>query len=56
MPAPRPRFAHGAEVRLDGAPPVVASYHVSRQNTQTGRLTASMFDAALRRALRLSGA
>lgn len=55
LPAPRPRFAHGAEVTLGGAPPIVASYHVSRQNTQTGRLTAPMFDAVLRRALALAG-
>ncbi len=51
VPRPRPRFAHGAELRLGGAPPVLASYHVSRQNTQTGRLTPAMFDAVLRRAL-----
>ncbi len=55
LPRPRPRFAHGAEARLPGAPPLVASYHVSRQNTQTGRRTAPMFDAVLRRALRLAG-
>jgi uracil-DNA glycosylase family 4 len=52
--ARRPRFAHGAVVRLDGAPPVVASYHVSRQNTRTGRLTAAMFDAVLARALAIA--
>jgi uracil-DNA glycosylase family 4 len=55
LPSPRPRFAHGAEVRLPGAPPVVASYHVSRQNTQTGRLTPGMFDAVLARAAALAG-
>jgi uracil-DNA glycosylase family 4 len=54
LPAPRPRFAHGAEVRLAGAPPVVASYHVSRQNTQTGRLTPAMFDAVVARAAALA--
>jgi uracil-DNA glycosylase family 4 len=54
LPAPRPRFAHGAEVRLAGAPPLVASYHVSRQNTQTGRLTPAMFDAVLARAVALA--
>jgi uracil-DNA glycosylase family 4 len=55
LPSPRPRFAHGAVVELAGAPAVVASYHVSRQNTQTGRLTAAMFDAVLARALTLAG-
>jgi uracil-DNA glycosylase family 4 len=56
VPAPRTRFAHGAEVRLAGAPVVVASYHVSRQNTQTGRLTPAMFDAVVARALALASA
>ena len=55
VPRPRPRFAHGAEVSLAGAPALVGSYHVSRQNTQTGRLTAAMFDAVLRRATALAG-
>ncbi len=48
---PRPRFGHGAEVRLEGAPPILASFHVSQQNTQTGRLTPAMFDAVLKRAV-----
>ncbi len=54
-PRPAPRFAHGRVLTLAGAPPVVASYHVSRQNTQTGRLTPAMFDAVLARATRLAG-
>jgi len=55
LPRPRPRFAHGAELVLPGAFALVASYHVSRQNTQTGRLTPAMFDAVLRRAVALAG-
>jgi uracil-DNA glycosylase len=39
-------FAHGAFYRLeDGFPWIIASYHPSRQNTQTGRLTVAMFDS-----------
>ena len=45
-PNPQPlMFAHGASYTLGpGLPALVASYHPSRQNTQTGRLTAEMFD------------
>ena len=55
VPRPRPAFRHGAELALPGEPALVASYHVSRQNTQTGRLTPGMFDAVLERALALAG-
>ncbi|MCX6024801.1 MAG: uracil-DNA glycosylase [Chloroflexi bacterium] len=38
-------FAHGAHARIgEGLPWLIASYHPSRQNTNTGRLTARMFD------------
>ena len=55
VPRPSPVFAHGAEVALEGAPRLVGAYHVSQQNTQTGRLTPAMFDAVLRRTLELGG-
>lgn len=50
------RFAHGAEHALDGHPRLVDSYHCSRYNTQTRRLTEDMFMAVLSRAARLAGA
>lgn len=42
---PKPAFGHGAVHRFGPAQPVaVCSYHPSRQNTNTGRLTSRMFD------------
>jgi len=39
-------FAHGAHYSLgERLPWLIASYHPSRQNTQTGRLTPAMFDS-----------
>jgi uracil-DNA glycosylase family 4 len=49
MRRPRPKFGHGAELALEGAPVLIGSYHVSQQNTQTGRLTAAMLDEVLAR-------
>lgn len=47
-------FAHGAFYPLGpGLPWLLASYHPSRQNTQTGRLTGEMFDRIWRMARQL---
>jgi uracil-DNA glycosylase family 4 len=43
------RFAHGAEHRLDGGRVLLDSYHCSRYNTQTRRLTPAMFDGVVAR-------
>ena len=51
---PRPRFAHGAAVALADGRHLLASFHVSQQNTFTGRLTPDMFDTVLRQARHLS--
>ncbi|MGD0610609.1 MAG: uracil-DNA glycosylase [Anaerolineales bacterium] len=39
-----PVFAHGVSYRIAKDKTLVCSYHPSRQNTQTGRLTSAMFD------------
>jgi uracil-DNA glycosylase family 4 len=53
LPARPPRFSHGAQVELPGGVTLLASYHPSQRNTQTGLLTAAMFSRIFRRARRL---
>ena len=55
-----PPFAHGVLASIPhpgraGEATLVGSYHVSQQNTQTGRLTAPMFDRVLAEAARHAG-
>jgi uracil-DNA glycosylase family 4 len=49
------RFAHLAEHVLPDGRVLIDSYHCSRYNQNTGRLTAAMFEAVFERALALSG-
>jgi uracil-DNA glycosylase family 4 len=51
-PKRRPVFEHGALYRTEGAPTILASYHPSRQNTHTGRLTQTMLRDVFRKANR----
>ena len=50
---PRPPFAHGSVARIAGGPILVGCYHPSRQNTNTGKLTAPMMESVFRTARRM---
>ena len=53
-PVPRPAFRHAGQVSVPGAPTLLGCYHVSQQNTFTGRLTPRMLDEVLTRAVALA--
>ncbi|MDH6288854.1 uracil-DNA glycosylase [Rhodococcus opacus] len=58
VPRPRPKFGHGAHVELPGAEHplnLFGCYHVSQQNTFTGRLTPAMLESVLSEAARVAG-
>ena len=52
-PRERPKFAHGAETRLQDGTILLCSFHPSRQNTNTGRLTREMWHEVIGRAREL---
>ncbi|MFT3726878.1 MAG: uracil-DNA glycosylase [Terricaulis sp.] len=50
------KFGHAAETQLLQGPTLVSSYHCSRYNTQTRRLTTEMFEAVMARAKAIADA
>lgn len=50
---PKSKFSHGAEASTPEGRILLSTYHCSRQNTNTGRLTREMFEAVFRRAVEL---
>jgi len=52
---PRPTFAHAGVCVLPNGQTLIASYHPSRQNTNTGKLTAQMMDDVFRKVREVLG-
>ena len=52
VPKPRPAFGHGVAHRLPNGQMLIGCYHPSRQNTNTGKLTADMLRDVFEKARR----
>jgi len=50
---PRPVFSHGSAHRLPNGHTLIGCYHPSRQNTNTGKLTATMMDDVFAKVLKM---
>jgi uracil-DNA glycosylase family 4 len=48
LSSPLPKFAHGSKYTFGGWPTLFSSYHPTPQNTNTGKLTETMFLEVLR--------
>src|SRR5690606_4686682 len=55
LPLTAYKFSHGAVHAPENGTTLVDSYHCSRYNTQTGRLTPAMFHEVFRQVVRLTG-
>ena len=51
--SPRPKFGHGATAVIEPGLTLLGCYHVSQQNTNTGKLTPMMIDTVIARAKEL---
>ncbi len=51
----RPKFAHGAEIKLNEELTLLGTFHPSQQNTFTGKLTEPMFNAIFNRVKEILG-